>query len=157
MLVGDTESDAPPPGFEHVKEGTHSLDNVINRLADAEVGAWMMSSYLPEERCGLEIALHEQPRAWADCCSLRNGQVTSTAEEDRVQNDGDAPLQAGGLQESELEPTTVAADDTPYTSAQSFEDLQLQEDLLKVSSPLSWLPVCRLQLSPTSGTVHCPG
>lgn len=66
MSAGDTESDAPPPGFEHVKEGTHSLDNVINRLADAEVGAWMMSSHLPEERCGLEIALHEQPRAWAD-------------------------------------------------------------------------------------------
>ena len=83
--------------------------------------------------------------------------MTSTAEEDRVRTDGDAPLQAGGLQESELEPTTVAADDTPYTSAQSFEDLQLQEDLLKVFSPLSWLFVCDLQLSPTSGTVHCSG
>lgn len=83
------------------------------------------------------------PVPWADCCSVRDEQVTSTAEEDRVRTDGDAPLQAGGLQESELEPTTVAADDTPYTSAQSFEDLQLQEDLLKVSlSLLWWLPVC---------------
>lgn len=53
--------------------------------------------------------------------------------------DVDAPLQAGGLQESELEPTTVAADDTPYTSAQSFEDLQLREDLLKVSRPVKCL------------------
>ena len=48
MLAGDTESDAPPPGFEHVKEGTHSLDNVINRLSDAEVRAGLISSCLPE-------------------------------------------------------------------------------------------------------------
>lgn len=59
-------------------------------------------------------------------------QVTSTAEENRVRDESDAPLQAGGLQESEAEPTTVAADDTPYTSAQSFEDLPLSDDLLKV-------------------------
>lgn len=54
-----------------------------------------------------------------------------------MRDDADASLQAGGLQESELEPTTVAVDDTPYTSAQSFEDLQLREDLLKVSNPLN--------------------
>ena len=98
------------------------------------------------------------PVPWADCCSVRDEQVTSTAEEDRVRTDGDAPLQAGGLQESELEPTTVAADDTPYTSAQSFEDLQLQEDLLKVSlSLLWWLPVCQLRVSSASVIVHCSG
>ncbi len=40
---------------------------------------------------------------------------------------------SSGLQESEHEPTTVAADDSVYTSADRFEDLQLSEDLLKVS------------------------
>lgn len=44
--------------------------------------------------------------------------------------ESDSQLQ-GELQESEHEPTTVAADDTPYTSAQSFEDLRLSDDLLK--------------------------
>lgn len=61
-------------------------------------------------------------------------QVATPAEDTTPTGDGDAPLPSGGLQESEHEPTTVAADDTPYTSAQSFEDLNLREDLLKVSS-----------------------
>lgn len=60
MLAGDTESDAPPPGFEHVKEGTHSLDNVINRLSDAEVRACVISSCLLKSEATLR-GLHVQP------------------------------------------------------------------------------------------------
>lgn len=35
--AGGSGDDAPPPGFEHVQAGTHSLDSVTDRLADAEV------------------------------------------------------------------------------------------------------------------------
>lgn len=41
--VGGSGDEGPPPGFEHVQAGTHSLDSVTDRLADTEVGckAWV--------------------------------------------------------------------------------------------------------------------
>lgn len=87
-------------------------------------------------------------------------QVTP-AEADTGGGDTDVPLSSGGLQESEHEPTTVTADDTPYTSAQSFEDLALQDDLLKVSAHMTAASKFHICLAPLSacwgtrpGTLH---
>lgn len=41
---------------------------------------------------------------------------------------------SGRLVDSEAEPTTILSDDSVYTSAERFEDLNLHADLLKVMS-----------------------
>lgn len=40
---------------------------------------------------------------------------------------------SGRLVDSEAEPTTILSDDSVYTSAERFEDLNLHADLLKVT------------------------
>ena len=56
------------------------------------------------------------------CAARMRSQVSSRPTDD----------EGNDLRDSEHEPTATVADDTVYTSAQSFEDLGLHEDLLKV-------------------------
>jgi hypothetical protein len=46
----------------------------------------------------------------------------------------DLSLKQGGLQESEHEPTAKSVGDTPYSSAKTFEELPISQELLQVGA-----------------------
>jgi hypothetical protein len=116
---------APPPGFEDVAPGTHAVPPAeLDALASAVQAARVTPGAHPQPPPPFLpppplTRAHALPRFAAE------------------QADVDAPdlsLKSGVLLEEEVTEikTVLAADATPYTSAKTFEDLNLSPELLKV-------------------------
>ena len=120
----------PPPGFEDVAPGTHGApggdaDDVAalaKAVEQATVTGESLRSSLPPT-----VSPTTESRPWHACSAASEGIDVP-----------DSTLAAGPLLEEATEIRTVlAADATPYTSAQTFEDLNLSPELLKVR-PGQW-------------------